>query len=175
MTHKRYWIQQHERIVTKRKEMFQHLTREDFKEEWINKRPKEHLWSIDEILRHMLASEIRYVHQSFNQSIENIELGVPAQWVNEHFFRIEERNHYSLEKIVSAFSKAEETTKILLNTDDDQYEKIVKAPWGEKIPVYKLLESFNEHETYHRGQIFLLLNFFRGPPDFVKEKIKLLD
>ena len=172
MEYNKLWSGRYKRIQDNRQRMWQFLQGSVIKDEWITKRPQPNLWSVDEIIRHMLASEIRYIHQSFNPSLPQSEIAVRAQWVGEIFFRIEEKEHVSLNKIIEDYESVEEGTLRLLNTTSENYGKMTKAPWGEEMPVYKLLESFYDHDNYHRGQIYLIINLFRKIPDFVRKKIE---
>ncbi|UCE13765.1 MAG: DinB family protein [Candidatus Heimdallarchaeota archaeon] len=166
------WLNRYTRIQNNRKSMWSFLTQPDVKDEWITRRPKPFQWSIDEIIRHMIGSEIRYIHQSFDPTIIQHQSSVPAQWVGKAFFRFEEGDHVELTDLKAIYNSVEEKTLKLIASPDRTYEKVVKAPWGEEMPISELLESFYDHENYHRGQIYLIINFFRDspPPDLVKRK-----
>ena len=53
--------------------------------------------------------------------------------------------------------------ELLREAADLDYERPVKSPFG-KMKAVKLLEYWYDHEMYHRGQIYMTLNFFKGPP-----------
>lgn len=148
--------------------MWQDLFKPEVKDEWLGQRPKEHLWAIDEITRHMLASEVRYIHQSFNPEITQFPESVPAQWVGDRIFRLEERNHVKIKRLKDISIAIENESVRLLDAPNEGFEKKVKAPWGEEMKVFELLEAFYIHEHYHRGQVLFILNFFRGIPKEVK-------
>ncbi len=116
-------------------------------------------------------TEIRYIHQSFNPDIIQIKEAVAAQWVNDRFFRLKEDTHVNIERLKEIFSSIENKTVKYLDSPNVAYEKQVKAPWGEKMKVFELLEAFYTHEFYHQGQIFCLLTFFRGLPEVIKSQI----
>ncbi|MFW9998160.1 MAG: DinB family protein [Candidatus Odinarchaeota archaeon] len=125
-------------------------------EKWIITRLKMYQWSIDEILRHMLASEIRYVHQGFDPELPQHSMAVPAQWVGEVFFRFEEKKHVRLKELKEAFPAVERKSLTLFKESvESDYEKVVKAPWGEEMTLHGLLEAFYLHEHYHRGRVIL--------------------
>ena len=86
----------HERVVTKRKRIFLKLSDSSFKEELFSKRIKTNMWSIDEIFRHTIASEVFYIHSKFGVEKMPIEWGVGAQWVGESKFGLKEGIHFSL-------------------------------------------------------------------------------
>ena len=150
-----------------RQTVWKDLSDSNFNQKWFIKRPSEHQWSIDELLRHMIASEVRYIQQSMDESIEQHPKGVPAQWVGNIFFRLEEKEHVNFEVLKEMFLEVEkESIEILEKLSEDDFEKIVKAPWGQELPYYDLLEVFFAHEHNHRGQVKFLITFYRGPPEF---------
>ncbi len=165
------WRERYKRIQNQRLAMWKELTNPEVEPEWIITRPKPHQWAIDEIIRHMLASEIRYIHQSFNPNALQINEDVPAQWVGTRFFRIEEAPHVNLERLQELSLSIEHDTVKLLDSPNEAYEKTVRAPWGEEMKVFELLEAFYDHEQYHRGQVYLLLNLFRGVPKIIESQI----
>ncbi|MFX1284650.1 MAG: DinB family protein [Promethearchaeota archaeon] len=169
------WKKRYERIENQHSIMWNELSKSEVEEKWIITRPKPYQWAIDEIIRHMLASEIRYIHQSFNLQSPQIAEAVPAQWVGNRFFRLEEANHVGLERLKELASTTEKETKILLDSPNAAYEKKVQAPWGEEMKVYELLEAFYDHEQYHRGQVYLLLTYFRGLPKEIESQLETTD
>ncbi|MFX0183468.1 MAG: DinB family protein [Candidatus Hodarchaeota archaeon] len=166
------WKKRYERIQNQRSRMWQELNNREINQEWLITRPKPSQWAIDEIIRHMLASEIRYIHQSFDPSVSQISEAVPAQWVGTKFFRLEESNHVSLDRLQELSVSIENETVKMLDSPNEAYEKVVKAPWGEEMMVFKLLEAFYDHDQYHRGQLYLLITFFRGLPRIIKSQIR---
>lgn len=171
MEYRTSWKNRYNRIQKQRSRMWQELLKPEMNPEWLIKRPKSHLWAIDEIIRHMLASEIRYIQQSFNPETLQIPESVPAQWVGNVFFRIEERDHVKIHRLKDISITIENESVRLLDSPNEEFEKIVKAPWGEEMKVFELLEAFYVHEHYHRGQVLFILNFFRGIPEEVKVQI----
>ncbi len=161
------WIKRHNLVQHYRSVMWDELSEPDMKEEWVNARPKPYQWSIDEILRHMLASEIRYVQQSIDESIPQNPHAVRAQWVGKVFFRTEETEHVGLSELKESFPPVESASLSLLeNLSEIDFDMMVEAPWREKMPFYHLLERFHAHEHYHRGQVHFLITNYRGPPVF---------
>ncbi|WP_455140068.1 DinB family protein [Candidatus Hodarchaeum mangrovi] len=160
-SYRKIWKGRYSRILRHRQQLWENLTQ--FNEDEFKKRPKENLWSIDEILRHILGSEIRYIHQSFDPNRSQTDLSVRAQWVRNVFFRIEERVHYSLEEIKEKFLVTEDFSEHILEAEDSSYEKDTKAPWGEKMKIFQLLEEWYDHDNYHRGQIYYLINLYSKP------------
>ena len=72
-----------------------------------------------------------------------------------------------MDKLPEVFSDVENTTmRLLESSKQEDYEKIVRAPWGEEMKLYDLLEAFYDHENYHRGQVYFIVNHFRGVPKF---------
>jgi len=172
---KRYqveWIKRFKRIQKQRESMWNELHSPDADPEWIVKRPTIHQWAIDEIIRHMLASEIRYIHQSFDPNIPQLNEAVPAQWVKNRFFRLEEKTHVKLKRLKEIALSIESETVRNLDSSDKAYEKKTKAPWGEEMKVFELLEAFYAHEFYHQGQVFFILTFFRGLPNVIKSQLE---
>jgi len=165
-SHAKIWIARYSRILKHRQKLWVNLSQID--EDAFKKRPRENLWSIDEILRHKLASEIRYIHQSFDSDLNQFELSVPAQWVGNVFFRLEERKHYSLEEIKEKFEMVEITSGRVLKTENSNFERDTEAPWGEKMKIHQLLEEWYDHDNYHRGQIYCLINL-NSKPSFTEQ------
>ena len=97
------FVKRYTLLLDFRKTVWDDLTDTAFNQEDFISRPSDHQWSIDELLRHMLASEIRYIQQSIDQSIEQHPIGVPAQWVGKIFFRLEEREHLPLKEVKEIF------------------------------------------------------------------------
>ena len=164
------FVKRYKLLLDFRKTVWNDLTDPSFNQEDFIKRPSEHQWSIDELLRHMLASEIRYIQQSIDTTIEQHPKGVPAQWVGKIFFRLEEREHVSFEEIREIFPVVEKKSlEILDNLIEEDYKQLVKAPWGQELPYYDLLDVFFAHEHQHRGQVKFLITYFRGPPEFIEK------
>ncbi len=154
-----YWKTKYALLVKNREKIWYHLKMYDLSPEQFNRRPKPHLWSIDEVLRHMLASEVMYIHQKIDHSIDHPEFGVGAQWVGEYILKTGESTHYTLTDIEEIAGEITEKTKQLLNSvNEPVFEKTVKAPWGEEMSFNTLLENFYYHEAYHCGQVHYLMN-----------------
>ncbi|MFX0090800.1 MAG: DinB family protein [Candidatus Hodarchaeota archaeon] len=168
MTQLQYiWFNRYQIVQKYRAEMWSYLSEPDVRPDWIVTRPRPYQWSIDEILRHMLASEIRYLHQSFDRTAPQTSAAVPAQWVGKKFFRFKEDPHVNLNELKELFPPVENKSINFLKTaSENDFEKIVEAPWGVKMPLYDLLEAFYVHEHYHRGQVHFIITNFRGPPNF---------
>ena len=171
MDYRALWNMRYNRIQNYRKRMWKDLLSPEVKPEWIITRLTPPQWAIDEIIRHMLASEIRYIHQSFNTDALQIKEAVGAQWVSESFFRIKEGDHVSIERLKGISLSIEADTGKYLDFPNDSYEETVKAPWGEEMKVFELLESFYTHDFYHQGQVYSLLTYFRGIPKIIQSQI----
>lgn len=165
------WKKRYNRIQNHRKAMWKDLCNPEIEHDWLITRPTKFQWAIDEIIRHMLASEIRYIHQSFNPDILQINEAVAAQWVRDKFFRLKEDTHVNIERLKGILSSIENETVRYLDFPNEAYEKQVKAPWGEKMNVFELLEAFYTHEFYHQGQVYFILTFFRGIPNIIKSQL----
>ena len=165
------WKKRYNRIQSYRLRMWNDLLDPDVKSEWIITRLTLPQWAIDEIIRHMLASEIRYIHQSFNADVLQIEEAVGAQWVNKNFFRIKEEAHVNVDRLKEIATSIEGETRKYLDFPNESYEKMVKAPWGEEMKVFELLESFYIHDFYHQGQVYSVLTYFRGIPKIIQSQM----
>ncbi|UCG03070.1 MAG: DinB family protein [Candidatus Heimdallarchaeota archaeon] len=154
-----YWQTQYKRVSKYRNEIWQHLDKYDLSHELFTKRPKENLWAIDEILRHMLASEVAYIHQKFDSLASPKDFGVGAQWVGDYKLNMRELPHFALNDIkkLSIDIKAK-THRYFEDSKEEDFFKRVKAPWGEEMMFTDLLEAFYTHEAYHRGQVHYLMN-----------------
>lgn len=162
------FLKQYKLLQEFRDTVWKDLFDSSFNQKDFTKRPSEHQWSIDELLRHMLASEIRYIQQSIDKTIEQHPIGVPAQWVGKIFFRLEEREHATLEELKEIYPLIEKKSlEILENLTEEDFIREVKAPWGQMLAYHDLLDVFFAHEHQHRGQVKFLITYYRGPPDFV--------
>ena len=146
--------------------MFKDLSKPFIEKEWITTRPTEHQWSVDEIIRHMLYYEVRYVQQSFDPTRNSHPVGVRPQWQDDTVMRLDEGPHIELKDLKKLFPPVQVVTEELIREAADlDFERTVKTTWGEKMKVIKLLDYWYEHEHYHRGQVFWVINFFSGPPE----------
>ncbi|MCE7737434.1 MAG: DinB family protein [Candidatus Heimdallarchaeota archaeon] len=162
-----FLTRKYEQIVENRESLWVDLQRIPKDKNWLNQRLSSHQWSIDEVLRHMLGSEIRYVQQPVEPSMEQNKDAVMAQWVGNIFFRFEENDHMSLENLILAFDDAQRNTRrIMGNWNEDILNKLIEAPWREMIPYRNSVIHFLEHEISHMGQVQFMLTYFRGPPEF---------
>ncbi len=163
--HKKFWLGRFERLKKRRSELFTDLKKPENYQEYIITRPKPYQWSVDELIRHILASEIRYVHQSFDPTRQAHPAGIRAQWRDDTLIKIEENKHYDIKDLKKIFPPVQVVTdELLREASDMDFDRTVKAPWGEKMKVHKLLDYWYDHENYHRGQIYFVLNYFKGPP-----------
>ncbi len=162
------FVSRYKLLLDFRSTVWKDLSDPAFNQEHFIKRPSEHQWSIDELLRHMAGSEIRYIQQSVDDSVEQHPIGVPAQWVGKVFFRLEEKEHVSLEELKEIFPVIEKKSlEILESLSDEDYKQMVKAPWGQDLLFHDLLDFFFAHEHQHRGQVKFLITFYRGLPEFI--------
>lgn len=161
-------------VVVKRESVWRLLTSDEFDEAWFVSRPTTHQWAIDEILRHMLANEVRYLQMSHDPSIKQHALSVRAQWVGDILFRLEE-NHEPLDKIRNAFEEVQLVSKSIIDSlKEEDLMRQVKAPWGEMLEYWQMLDDLFDHDNFHRGQVIYLVTYFRGLPKF-KEPPKDVD
>ena len=161
---KKLWIDRYQRVNKIREETFSDLGKAEIDQEWIIKRPTPHQWAIDEIIRHQLYSEIKYLQQSFDPTRTGHPVGVKSQWSEETIMKLEEGEHVELKDLKKLFPPVQVVSEELLREAADlDYERPVKSPYG-KMKAVKLLEYWYDHEMYHRGQIYMTLNFFKGPP-----------
>ena len=167
-----YWQSQYNRVLKHRKELWQYLEKYNLSHELFIKRPKEHIWAIDEIFRHILASEVVYIHQKFESSASPKEFGVGAQWVGNYQINLKQHPHFTLNEIRYLSTKIQDQSQFYLeNSKESDFHKKVKAPWGEEMPFTELLESFYIHEAYHRGQIHYLLNLLGDAQGIQRKKL----
>lgn len=159
------WSERYTRLIGQRNALLDKIV--DLPE--LSTRPKPNSWAIDEILRHQLGSEVRYVHQVIDPSLPQSEFVVPAQWVGNILFRLEEREHPPFDAIRTEFERIQLiSSQLFVSVTPDVEHLIVKAPWGVEVPAWMLLEHFFEHDLRHQGQISYLYTYFHGPPDFVE-------
>lgn len=165
--HKKIWIDRYGRIRDQRNQMFKAFTRPEIEAEWLTTRPNKHQWAVDEIIRHLLFSEIRYVQQSFDPTRSPHPAGLRAAWEEDIVEELEEGEHIEVKDLKKMFPPVEVATEELLREAADMdFERTVKAPWGAKLRVFKLLNDWYDHEQYHRGQAYFVLHYFQGPTDY---------
>jgi uncharacterized damage-inducible protein DinB len=155
-------------MIGRREQTWKLLHDKSFEDKWFIQRPTKHQWSIDEILRHMLANEVRYLQMPLNPDIEQHKLAVLAQWVGNILFRIKEGEHFSINIVQEGFEDVQNLSQnILEDLTEEDLNKEVKAPWGEMISYGSMLTDLFDHDQFHRGQVHHLITYFRGPPKFV--------
>ncbi len=163
----KYWKQRYHQIIQKRERLWVLLEDPSFDRNWLSTRLTEHQWSIDEVFRHILGSEIRYIQQPLDDSIKQHPSAVAAQWVGNIFFRFGEDEHLELDKLILTFEEVQRKSLELFETlNEDSLQQIVEAPWREKVTYERLIEHGIDHELSHLGQIYFMLTNFRGPPKF---------
>ncbi|MHA2249679.1 MAG: hypothetical protein ACXAD7_04915, partial [Candidatus Kariarchaeaceae archaeon] len=108
------WVDRYQQILQSRETLWSALLEKKVDPKWTVTRVKGHQWSIDEILRHMLASEIRYLQQPIDPAIEQYQFAVRAQWVGKVFFRFEELNHVALEDLKMHFQPVQEKSQEIM-------------------------------------------------------------
>ncbi|MHA2226414.1 MAG: DinB family protein [Candidatus Hodarchaeales archaeon] len=152
----------HERAVKKRKQLWKKLNESSFDEKWLITRIKPNMWSIDEIYRHMLASEIFYIHSKLGERIYPAEWGVGAQWVGDRQFGLKEGNHLTRKELLDLSLQVESASQnCLKELTEEELKAIVIAPWGEKMTFKELIHHCYEHDHNHRGQIQFLITYFQ--------------
>jgi uncharacterized damage-inducible protein DinB len=152
----------HRRVVLTRESLWKKLNNPNFQAEWFITRIKPHMWSIDEIYRHMLSSEIFYIHSKFGERKVPEEWGVGAQWVGDKQFGLKEDKHFSREQLYELTKQIEKESKTYLKEMTEiELQKIVNAPWGEEMTFNELIHHCFEHEHNHRGQIQFLITYFQ--------------
>jgi uncharacterized damage-inducible protein DinB len=52
------------------------------------------------------------------------------------------------------------------NLTEQDIEMKTEAPWKQEVNYGTLLETFINHEYAHTGQIYFILTYYRGPPEF---------
>ena len=162
-----YFVEKYQTLITRRKALFELIGKETVKPEWLITRITEHQWSIDEILRHVIASDIRYIQQPIDETVSQHEIAVPAQWVGSVFFRFEELEHVSLEKLTSVFQEVQsKSLEVLASLSTSELGRKVEAPWKQMVTYQSLLDHNFDHELSHIGQVYFILTYFRGPPEF---------
>lgn len=165
-----YWVNRYKQLIQARNRIWTELGKSDIKDEWLATRLTKHQWSIDEVMRHALGSDIRYIHVPLNPLSEQHPQAVLAQWVGDVFFRFREDTHMNLEDLKAAFIKTEENSlKILEGLNENDLSKMVEAPWKQMVTYESLIEHSLDHEMSHHGQIYFMLTYFRGPPKFTSD------
>ncbi|MFW9855012.1 MAG: DinB family protein [Candidatus Thorarchaeota archaeon] len=155
-------ILMHERVVIKRRQLWKKLKGPDFQPEWFMTRIKPHMWAIDEIYRHMLGSEIFYIHSKFGERRIRDEWAVGAQWVGDRHFGFKEKRHYSREELFELTGPVEQKSRdCLQDLTENDLGTPVMAPWGEEMTFREIIHHCFEHEHQHRGQIQYLITYFK--------------
>lgn len=164
---KDHLVKKYNQIISSRQKLWDDLEQIPEGQDWLTKRLSSHQWSIDEVLRHLLGSEIRYVQQPIEPTAEQYKGAVLAQWVGKIFFRFEENEHMELDELIEAFEETQKNTNKIINKwNENILNTQIEAPWREMIPYKDSVIHFLEHEMSHMGQVNFMLTYFRGPPEF---------
>ncbi|MHA2168462.1 MAG: DinB family protein [Candidatus Kariarchaeaceae archaeon] len=162
-----YWQNRYEEITKRRENLWKELGKEEIEESWLHTRLTEHQWSIDEVLRHMLGSEVVYIQQPMDGSIVQYPKVVPAQWVGNIFFRYQEDDHVPLKELCDSFDQVQQKSSLILSSlTEEKLNQLVMAPWRKEVSYEDLIEHCFDHELSHLGQIYFMLTYYRGPPKF---------
>ncbi|MHA2030716.1 MAG: DinB family protein [Candidatus Kariarchaeaceae archaeon] len=162
-----YWQTRYEEILKKRENLWNELEKQETEESWLHSRLTEHQWSIDEVLRHLLGSEVVYIQQPIDGSIVQYPKVVPAQWVGNVFFRYQEDDHVPLKELRDSFDQVQQKSRSILSSlTDEKLNQSVIAPWRQEVSYEHLIEHCFDHELSHLGQVYFMLTYFRGPPKF---------
>jgi uncharacterized damage-inducible protein DinB len=108
-------------------------------EDKLDWRPKEGMFTLRELIRHMPEAELTIARSALAGSMQKQELDLSKSSVSE-IVQTFNANHAEL---------AEEVSKLTL----DQLNEEVEA-FGRKMRRVALLWGMTEHEIHHRGQLF---------------------
>jgi uncharacterized damage-inducible protein DinB len=134
----------------------------EFQAEWFITRIKPHIWAMDEIYRHMLASEIFYIHSKFEEMTLEKEWSVGAQWVGDRQFGFKEGKHFSRKQLFELTTQIEnKSQQYLKQLTVEDLKRRITAPWGEEMSLKEIVNHCFEHDHNHRGQIQFLITFFQ--------------
>jgi len=136
-----------------REDLFQAL--DQVSDEELHFRPREGLWSLGEVARHIAGAEDGWFGHVVWQQY--------ADWPPES-------NHAetpTVDSVRALLTEVHERTVSYLEPLSDQdLETIIKAPWGNEFPLRWVVWHVLEHEVHHRGEIFLMLGLLgREAPD----------
>ena len=118
-----------------------------------------------DIVRHLAATE-RYM-------FVEIAVGGASRYPGH-----DRRLAYGKEGVLAYLDTLHEQSMILLRTlDEDALERRVTTPTGAQIPTWRWLQLMTEHESHHRGQLYLMLRLLgvETPPLFGLTEEQLLD
>ena len=122
-----YWKTKYRMVIKNREKIWDNLEMYELSPEQFIQRPKPHLWSVDEVLRHMLASEVMYIHQKIDHSCPRPEFGVGAQWVGKYILKTGESTHYTLTDIKELANEITEKTNSV-SLDGSSNASRMRAP-----------------------------------------------
>jgi uncharacterized damage-inducible protein DinB len=107
--------------------------------------PREGLWSLGHVARHIAEAEEGWFRYAITQELE--------EW--PEFL---DEDTPSVESVKGLLAEVHDRTEAYLQTiDAAELEQIIAVPWGSQISLRWIIWHVLEHEISHRGEIYLML------------------
>ena len=108
--------------------------------------PGETTRAVGEMMLHIADAEDGWFRYAVTQELEEW----PSQYTME--------NYPNREAIKEVLTDVHERVEKYLDTlEESDLTRIIKAPWGEEIPLGRIFWHVLEHEIHHRGELSLIL------------------
>ena len=107
--------------------------------------PREGLWSLGTVARHIAAAE-----EGWFRHVVTRELDAWPEFGDE--------DYATVASIVTLLTEVHARTEAYLSTvEEADLDRAIATPWGEDIPLRWVIWHVLEHEIHHRGEIYLML------------------
>jgi uncharacterized damage-inducible protein DinB len=107
--------------------------------------PREGLWSLGKVARHIAEAEEGWFRHVVSQEL--------PEWP-----QLRDEDYPTVESIKAVVTEIHSRTEAYLVTlDEASLERAIATPWGEEITLGWIVWHVLEHEIHHRGEIYLML------------------
>ena len=127
-----------------RKGLYQAL--EALSDEQLGFVPREGLWSLGEVVRHIANAEEGWFRYAVTHELEGWPEGYTAD------------EYGTVASLQALLAQVHGHTEAYLSTiDAADVDQVVELPWGPEVTLRWVIWHVLEHEIHHRGEIYLML------------------
>ena len=125
-------------------------TLEKFSDEELSHIPFEGAWSIGQIVRHILNAEEGWLWYVATRKLTEWPAGLTHE------------KYGTVASLKAKLSSGHTQTMAYLETlEIEDFDRVIKAPWGKDLTLGWILWHVIEHEIHHRGELSLILGLLR--------------
>lgn len=107
--------------------------------------PREGLWSLGTVARHIAAAEEGWFRYVVNRELD--------AWPE-----FGDKDYVTVASIVALLTEVHARTEAYLSTvEEADLDRAIATPWCEDLPLRWVIWHVLEHEIHHRGEIYLML------------------